>query len=247
VATTTARAVTGPSAVPTEPAVTGQGARELRGQLLHAARRDGGPSAREHPHHQVGEAARGGHVLLEQHPGEEGHEHGLDQLLGDPGGAPGVGRAHVVAVQQPLRGQGGGERCVRTERGLASHTADRQPDHGGQAGGALQRVGHHHPAAVDADRDRGVERAEVEGAEVDDPAHLRVAGVEHLEAPVEGEAVDPVRAHPAADGVPGLQHPDLQTAPGQRAGAGQPGQAGPDHHDVGHGRSRWACRNSGGR
>jgi hypothetical protein len=44
------------------------------------------------------------------------------------------------------------------------------------------------------------------------PLHLRIRGVENLEAAVQQETGLPVGAHPAADGVTGLQ--DLHRHPG---------------------------------
>ncbi len=92
--------------------------------------------------------------------------------------------------------------------------------------------------------DRRVEGPQVEGVEVDEPAQRRVGGVQHLEAAVEGVAVDVVGAHPAAHRVPRLEDAYVETAAGQGTGAGETGQPGPDHDDVGgreaHGRLRWA-------
>ena len=64
------------------------------------------------------------------------------------------------------------------------------------------------------------------------PAGLRIAGVEDLEAAVERPSVDPVAAGPAADAVAGLQHGDGASGSLQVAGRAETGKAGTDHHDL---------------
>ena len=77
----------------------------------------------------------------------------------------------------------------------------------------------------------GHEPLQVQRVVVEHPLRLGVAGVVHLEAAVEQHPVDDVGADPAADGVAGLVHLDLEPRCGQPAGAGQARQARP-HHDV---------------
>jgi hypothetical protein len=51
-------------------------------------------------------------------------------------------------------------------------------------------------------------RAQLKRAQVDPPPYLRVGGIKHLKTAVEQEARLPVGAHPAADPIAGLKHPD---------------------------------------
>ena len=87
-------------------------------------------------------------------------------------------------------------------------------------------------AATDPQHRAGPEPAHLQrgDVEVGDP---RVAGVQHLEAAVDDEAVDPLGRQPPA-GVPaGLEHVDVAPGVGQADGGRQPGQAGTDHDDLG--------------
>lgn len=80
--------------------------------------------------------------------------------------------------------------------------------------------------------ERVVHPAQVERGQVECPARRGIGVVEHLEAPVELEPVDPVGAHPAADLVGGLEHEHVQTGAVQPARAAQPGQARADDDHV---------------
>ena len=61
------------------------------------------------------------------------------------------------------------------------------------------------------------------------PLHLRVGHVEDLEAAIEPKACLPVRPHPAADGVTGLQHGHGGPGRGQVGCAAQAGQPSADN------------------
>jgi hypothetical protein len=77
----------------------------------------------------------------------------------------------------------------------------------------------------------GCERAELQGTQVDPPPHLRIGGIEDLEAAIEQETGLPVGAHPAADAVVGLQHPDRRARRDQITRARQARHPGTDHDD----------------
>ena len=103
------------------------------------------------------------------------------------------------------------------------------------------------PAPV---RHRGHSRPEglqPECLDVDPAAYRRIGGVQHLEATVHQEAVDAVGADPAARGVTGLQHQDVETRLGQHAGAPEAGQPCPHHDDLGVHRSNLASAPPGPR
>ncbi len=230
-------------------AARGQVRGDLLGQPLHAAGGDRRLAAHEHPHHQVGEPPRRRHVVLQQHPGEERPQHAVHDVLRDVGVPPGLGRAQVVAVQEAPRGQGRAQPGVQPQRRLAQDTAHRQAQRGQRPAGPAHRVRHADPVAVDLETDGGVERPQVQRGQVDEVEQGRVGGVQHLEAAVEGVAVQVVGADPAADRVTRLQHEYVETAGGQGPGAGEAGEAGTDHDDVGglagrgglaQGRLRWA-------
>ena len=99
------------------------------------------------------------------------------------------------------------------------------------------------------DADRGVERLEVEGVQVDVAAQRGVGGVEHLEAADEDEPVHMVGPDAPADCVTVLEDVYVETWIGQLPGHGQTGLAGADddHVVAAHARPPWARRNSGGR
>jgi hypothetical protein len=73
------------------------------------------------------------------------------------------------------------------------------------------------------------ERAELQGTQVDPPPALRVGGIEYLEAAIEQETRLPVGAHPAADGVPRLEHPHRRARRDEISRARQARQPGTDH------------------
>ncbi len=67
---------------------------------------------------------------------------------------------------------------------------------------------------------------------VEDARRLGVGGVVELEAAVQEQSVDAVRAHPAADLVTGLDDDDVDSVDGQLASRREAGQASPDDDDV---------------
>jgi hypothetical protein len=83
-----------------------------------------------------------------------------------------------------------------------------------------------------ADGDGGQERPQPERRDVDPVPHCRVSGVEELEAPVDGEAVDTLAAHPAADGVGRLQHSHVHAGCVHGARTLQARKPGSDDDDV---------------
>ncbi len=160
--------------------------------------------------------------LPAQRPGEAGRVEGgvpahvrraleaADRDQDGPRHQPGQAE-HVAGGEQPGAQQG-------RERVRA---ADRV---GQQRPGRRGAPGHHHP---------GAERLQPQGVHVDDPRQGRVGGVEELEAAVHEDAVDGVRADPAAHAVVGLEDQHVQAAAHELAGAGEPREPGPDHHHVG--------------
>ena len=88
-------------------------------------------------------------------------------------------------------------------------------------------------APVAGNRQAGVEGAQVEGGEVEQPLRLRVRRVEQLEAAVEPEPVDDVGADPAAHGLGRLDDHGVGPCLLEPDGRGQPGEPGTHDDDVG--------------
>jgi hypothetical protein len=110
--------------------------------------------------------------------------------------------------------------------------------HGRQCRGrAAEGVADDGTLAVAPDECTGVERLQVERCHVELAVHLGVGGERHLEAAVEGEAVDVIGAHTTADAVARLVHLDRDPRLVQRHGARQACQPGADdgHRLVGSG------------
>ncbi len=89
------------------------------------------------------------------------------------------------------------------------------------------------------------ERAQVEPLVVEQPTRLRIGERQHLEAAVEQEAVDAVRANAPAHTARGLQHEHLEPGVPQRASAREAGDAGADDDRLrppGHAGDGTGCR-----
>ena len=73
--------------------------------------------------------------------------------------------------------------------------------------GLASGIGEPYPSLAGVQQHPRRERAQLQGTQVDPPSHLRVGGIEDLEAAIEQEARLPVGTHPAAHGVTGLEYP----------------------------------------
>ena len=103
---------------------------------------------------------------------------------------------------------------------------------------AAQGVAQHRDAVAERHRDAGVERLRSRRGEIDVGLGPRIGGVELLEAAVEAETVDEIRADAAADPVVGLEQHDWVAGVGDHPGGGQAGEPGTDDHDIGLVRGR---------
>ncbi len=111
---------------------------------------------------------------------------------------------------------------VAVER-ASRHTADAgSPE---RVGKAMEPTAHPHERAP-------VEPLQRERGEIELTLRFRVGGEEHLEATVELEAVDHVRAHAPTDAVGCLEDDHVAAGLVQCSRAGESGQAGSDHGDV---------------
>ena len=106
--------------------------------------------------------------------------------------------------------------------------------------GWRKRIGDAREAAVPADERAALEGPQAEALVVERPPRLGVRREQHLEAAVEQEAVDLVRAHAPARRVAALEDEHLEPGGVQLAGAAQAGEAGADDDDVRH--RRRPCR-----
>jgi len=91
-----------------------------------------------------------------------------------------------------------------------------------------QRVAHPVEPAVVIHQSPGIERLEVEGGIIQDSPGFGIRGLQNLKAPVQEEALDPVRPHSPPDSIRGLQDLKGYTGPMQGPGAAQANQAGTD-------------------
>ena len=117
---------------------------------------------------------------------------------------------------------------------LVGQCPDGRRQGGGQVPGPAQGVPHAVEAAADAHHGTRREPPERQGIEVEPALHLGVGVEQDLKAPIEPVAVHRVGPDPPTDAVGGLDHPAADAGPGQVAGTGEPGQARPHDHHVGH-------------
>jgi hypothetical protein len=74
---------------------------------------------------------------------------------------------------------------------------------------------------------------EIEGFEIEQPLRIRVGREQHLEAPVEQKALDPIRAHPSSESIRGLEQKEGGAASVEMRRAREASDAAADDHDVG--------------
>ncbi len=118
-------------------------------------------------------------------------------------------------------------------RGHLARVAERRTHGPRQQAGSAHRVPQDRRAGLGDGRDAGPESLQAQGADVDPAAYGGVGRVEELEAAVDEEAVDPVGADPAADGVRRLQHDHLVAGLVQDPRTAQSRQPGSHHQHVG--------------
>jgi hypothetical protein len=210
---------------------------QLFADRLHAAGRQPDGPAREAAPQQGQVAAGGFQPVLQQDPGEKGPEEALHRRLTHtdlpqpfPGGGLGL-------PQQPVDRRVPGPGGVGGDRGLVQGRPDRRAQSVQGRRRPAPRVDHPGAAAVDPDRRPGPEPAEVERRQVQ-VRGARVARVQHLEAAVDDEPVDPFGRQPATDVPARLGHLHVharRTEPDRR---GQPGQPGSADDDLGTGGQR---------
>lgn len=209
--------------------------RQPSGQLLahrlHPAGGQPDAAAHEAAPQQVQVAARGVQPVLEQDAGEEGAEEALEHRTAQAGPLQRLGGGAFRRGEQPRHGEVARAQRERGQRRLLPQRADRGGRRRRQGRGPATRVDDGVRPAVDPHPRAGEEPAEVQRRQVE-VGHPRVAGVEHLEAAVDDEPVDPLGRQPAAGVLRGLD--DVHVAPGrgQPGGRGEPGQPGTDDHDL---------------
>ena len=116
---------------------------------------------------------------------------------------------HVGESFQSGRWQRGRPDGVAAEAQLLAERPGQVVERAARVTGSAPRVGEDGVVAVRGDDEAGVERHQLECLEVDEPGQRRVGGVEELEAAVEEELVDRVRADPTAHAVGCLEHDDV--------------------------------------
>src|SRR3954447_17855639 len=96
-----------------------------------------------------------------------------------------------------------------------------------------ERIGDPVKASPGTDHGAPVEPTELQCADVQAPNHFGIRGQQDLEAPIEREPVNVVRADSAAHAVGCLEHLAAGACSGQVLRTRETGAAGSDDHDIG--------------
>ncbi len=173
--------------------------------------------------------------------GDQGSPESLDHGCRKAESAQLGGRRRVVAPEQ-LAGFGASQPEPQpAEAQLVGEGADRCYRGCDERSRPAERVADDGAPTVVPDVGTGLERAQIEGADIEVAGELWVGGEQHLETAVEHEPVDQIAAYATADSVRCFEDGNRVSGTGDRRRGGQPSQPGPDDHRIGRTIGGEAC------
>lgn len=211
---------------------SGKSVGELAGKSSHARGRNRGCACHEGADDEVGESPRRAQFRFQEDTAEEGSEESFEHRIVDPGFAKCLLRRHVRLGTQCGGGSQGPRQGVSSESGFADHAAEGCRERAEGPRQLSPRISNTDSAISEDDLGSGNEGAQVERSVVEDALTLGIGGVVQLEATIEEESVDDIRADSTTDVVGGIEDAGLDAGGGEDAGRGKSGESCSDDDDI---------------